>query len=197
MSAVQYFTACTLDGFIADENNSLDWLFEVPHSDDDRFWDEWFPGVGALVMGATTYEWMVERHGMTMSNEQWFEFYGDRPGWVFTHRELPFIPDVDLTFVEGDVRPVHAEVAAKVGDANIWLVGGGDLVGQFYDAGLLDEIIVGMTPVTLGKGAPLLPRRITSKNLAFRNAELIGQRLRIVLGVSPEADRMQNSIVDT
>jgi dihydrofolate reductase len=60
-------------------------------------------------------------------------------------------------------------------------------VGQFYDANLLDEIILGMTPVTLGKGAPLLPRRITSENLAFRKAELLGQRLRIVLDATPEA----------
>jgi len=42
-----------------------------------------------------------------------------------------------------------------------------------------------MTPVTLGKGAPLLPRRITSKNLAFRTAALIGQRVRIVVDVRP------------
>jgi len=40
-----------------------------------------------------------------------------------------------------------------------------------------------MTPVTLGGGAPLLPRRITSKELAFRSAELIGQRIRILLEV--------------
>src|SRR5262249_40082171 len=139
MSRVQYFTACTLDGFIADENNSLDWLFEVPHDGDDGYWDEWFPGVGGLVMGATTYEWMVERHGMAESNEQWREFYGDRPGWVFTHRELPLIPGVEVTLVAGDVRRVHSEIATKIGDANIWLVGGGDLVGQFYDANLLDE----------------------------------------------------------
>jgi dihydrofolate reductase len=181
--AVQYFTACTLDGFIADENNSLDWLFEAPHSDEETFWDDWFPGVGGLVMGATTYEWMVERHDMAESNAQWLEFYGQRPGWVFTHRELPRIPDVDVTFVQGDVREAYPKIAAKVGDANIWVLGGGDLVGQFYDAGLLDEIIVEMTPVTLGKGAQLLPRRITSKSLEFREAELIGQRLRIELAV--------------
>jgi len=77
------------------------------------------------------------------------------------------------------VRQVYAEITAKIGDTNLWLLGGGELVGQFYDANLLDEIILGMTPVTLGKGAPLLPRRITSENLAFRTAELIGQRLRI------------------
>ena len=190
MSKVQYFTACTLDGFIADENNSLDWLFEVPHDADDRYWDEWFPGVGGLVMGATTYEWMIERYGLgdsTDSTEQWHQFYGERPGWVFTHRNLPLIPDIDLAFVEGDVRQVYAEITAKIGDTNLWLLGGGELVGQFYDANVLDEIILGMTPVTLGKGAPLLPRRITSENLAFRKAELLGQRLRIVLDATPEA----------
>lgn len=183
MGKVQYFTACTLDGFIADENNSLDWLFEVPHDADDRYWDLWFPGVRGLVMGATTYEWMLERYGLADSTDRWHEFYGDRPGWVFTHRELPLIPGVDVTLVAGDVQQVYVEIAEKFGDANLWLLGGGDLVGQFFDAGLLDEIILGMTPVTLGKGAPLLPRRITSKNLAFRTAELIGQRVRIVIDV--------------
>jgi dihydrofolate reductase len=81
------------------------------------------------------------------------------------------------------VRPVHAAAEATFRDADLWLVGGGDLVGQFHDAGLLDEIIVGYTPVTLGQGAPLLPRRITSKNLAFRDARLLGQRLRVTLDV--------------
>jgi dihydrofolate reductase len=179
MSKVQYFTACTLDGFIADENNSLDWLYEVPHDEEDGYWDRWFPSVGGLVMGATTYEWMLEHGGP----DSWSRYYGERPGWIFTHRDLPGISDVDLTFVQGDVRPVYEEIAQRLSGANLWLVGGGDLVGQFHDAGLLDEIILGMTPVTLGRGAPLLPRRITSTQLAFQEAELIGQRIRIVLGV--------------
>jgi dihydrofolate reductase len=179
MTKVQYFTACTLDGYIADENNSLDWLFEVPHDEEDGFWDEWFPSVGGLVMGATTYEWMLEQGGP----DSWSRYYGERPGWIFTHRELPPIPDADIAFVRGDVRPVYEEAAKRLDGANLWLVGGGDLVGQFHDAGLLDEIILGLTPVTLGGGAPLLPRRITSKQLAFEDAELIGQRIRIVLSV--------------
>ena len=46
------------------------------------------------------------------------------------------------------------------GGKNVWLVGGGELVGQFYDHGLLDELIVTIASVTLGAGAPLLPRAI-------------------------------------
>jgi dihydrofolate reductase len=183
VTKVQYFTACTLDGFIADEHNSLDWLFEVPHDEDDGYWDGWFPSVGGLVMGGNTYDWMVERHHMARSADRWREFYGERPGWVFTHRDLPRIPEADVTFVQGDVRTVYEEIAGSLGDSNLWLLGGGDLVGQFHDAMLLDEIILGMAPVTLGRGAPLLPRRITSKNLSFQQAELIGQRIRITLNV--------------
>jgi dihydrofolate reductase len=183
MTKVQYFTACTLDGFIADENNSLEWLFEVPHEEEDRFWDDWFPAVGGLVFGATTYEWMVEHDQMLEKPEQFRAYYGDRPAWVFTHRDLPAIAGVELAFVDGEVRPVYEAISKRLDGANLWLVGGGDLVGQFHDAGLLDEIILGMAPVTLGRGAPLLPRRITSKQLSFRSAELIGQRIRIVLDV--------------
>ena len=51
------------------------------------------------------------------------------------------------------------------GDRNVWLVGGGELVGQFADSGLLDEVLVGIAPVTLGGGAPLLPRRLTAADL--------------------------------
>jgi dihydrofolate reductase len=182
MTEVHYFTACTVDGYIADAANSLGWLFEVPHDTDDAYWEEWFPDIGALVMGATTYEWMIEHEGIDQAPERWHQYYGERPGWVFTHRDLPRLPGVDITFAQGDVRPVYERIAPRVPEANIWVVGGA-LVGQFYDAGLLDKIVLGMAPVTLGAGAPLLPRRITSRNLAFSSAQLIGQRVRIVLVV--------------
>jgi dihydrofolate reductase len=78
---------------------------------------------------------------------------------------LPAIPGVDLRFREGDVTPVHREMTQAAGGKNIWLVGGGDLVRQFADRKLLDEILVGIAPVTLGSGAPLLPRRLTADDL--------------------------------
>jgi dihydrofolate reductase len=63
---------------------------------------------------------------------------------------------------------------AAARDRNVWLVGGGDLVGQFHDAGLLDEVIVQVASVTLGAGRPLLPRRITQPPLKLASARAIG-----------------------
>jgi dihydrofolate reductase len=45
---------------------------------------------------------------------------------------------------------------------NVWIVGGGDLAAQFHDAGLLDEVIVQVASVTLGRGKALFPRRVTN-----------------------------------
>ena len=184
MSQVVYFTACTLDGFIADEHHSLDWLFETPHGDDGSSWDDFIGAVGPMCMGRSTYEWMLQHHPeMRTGPERWREFYGDRPAWVFTHQpDLPVVVGADIRFVQGDVRPVYDEMRATR-DGDVWIIGGGDLVGQFDDAGLLDRVILGMCPVTLGAGAPLLPRRITSKRMRVTDVRLEGQQVRIVLDV--------------
>jgi dihydrofolate reductase len=185
---VQYFTATTLDGFIADDDNSLDWLFVVERDEDDPSWEEFIGGVGAMAMGATTYEWVLGHEPeMLEGPDRWRAYYADRPCWVFTHRELPRIPEIDLRFVQGDVRAAYDEMVAAVGRRaapNIWVVGGGDLVGQFDDAGLLDEIRLGVTPVTLGSGAPVLPRRITSERLRLRSVGRSGQLVNLVYDVS-------------
>jgi dihydrofolate reductase len=184
VTKTQYYTATTLDGFIADESNSLDWLFEVERGDSpgDEF-KEFFAGVGAMAMGATTYEWVWKHEGLDETPTKWLEFYGETPCWVFTHRELPAITYAPMSFVKGDVRPVHEEMTKAAGGKNIWLVGGGDLVGQFADHGLLDEILVGIAPVTLGAGAPLLPRRLTASHLELIDVGQLGQFARLVYRV--------------
>ena len=153
MTKVQYYTACTLDGFIADEHNSLDWLFEVPHGDNEGDWDEFISGVGALAMGATTYEWV--RDHLAERGEPWPYAV---PAFVFTHRDLARIEGADVRFAVGGVRGVHEEMVAAAGGRDLWVVGGGDLAAQFAEAGLLDEICVSIAPVTLGAGRPLFPR---------------------------------------
>jgi dihydrofolate reductase len=97
-----------------------------------------------------------------------------QPAWVFTHRTLPEVVGADIRFVHGDVRPVHAAMLAAAACRNVWLVGGGELVGQFHDAGLLDEILVQVGSVTLGTGQPLLPRRIVAPPLRLMAVRQVG-----------------------
>jgi dihydrofolate reductase len=164
--ATQYFTATSLDGYIADEKNSLDWLFEADSDGTgDTSFADFFAHVGAIAMGATTYMWVLEHERLVEEPAKWQTYYGDTPCWVFTHRDLPRVPGAAVTFVQGDVAPVHAKMAQAAGGKNIWLAGGGELVGQFADQGLLDEIFLTVAPATLGRGAPLLPRRLGTSNL--------------------------------
>ncbi len=170
--ATQYYTAATLDGFIATEDDSLEWLFGLGDVADTGI-AEFLRDVGALAMGASTYEWML-RHAVGPEAENPMPWPYPQPTWVFTSRQLPAVPGARLTFVRGDVRPVHAAMAEVAGGRNIWLVGGGELVGQFHDHGLLDEIIVTIGSVTLGAGKPLLPRMIVDPPLRLMSAKAIG-----------------------
>jgi dihydrofolate reductase len=185
MTKTQYFTATSVDGYIADADNSLDWLFEVPRDGGSGAGgsEAFFDAIGAMAMGATTYEWIFAHERLDEHPEKWREWYGSTPTWVFTHRELPPVPDADVRFVEGDVGPVHDEMVSAADGRNVWLVGGGELVGLFADAGLLDEIHLGVQPVFLGSGAPLLPRRLTSKRVRLESATQDGQQVRLVYSV--------------
>ncbi len=171
----QYYTATSLDGFIATEDNSVDWLFPLGDVNDTSY-PEFIAGVGALAMGSTTYEWML-RHAEEVAAETGSRWPYTQPAWVFSHRVLPPIEGANIRFVGGDVRPVHAEMRIAAGSKNIWVVGGGDLAGQFFDAGLLDELIVQVGSVTLGKGKPLFPRRMTNPSLRLVAVRQIGQGL--------------------
>jgi dihydrofolate reductase len=154
----QYYTASSLDGFIATEDDSLDWLFPLGDVNDTSY-PSFIQEVGALAMGSSTYEWML-RHVVRPGADKGAPWPYPQPTWVFTSRQLEPVQGAVIHFVRGDVRPVHDSMKLAASGKNVWIVGGGDLVGQFCDAGLLDEVIVQVGSVTLGKGKPLLPRRI-------------------------------------
>jgi dihydrofolate reductase len=154
MARTTYYTATTLDGFIADEHDSLDWLFVQDQDEAGPLnYDDFLRGIGAIAMGATTYEWVLAHNART--GDAWAY---DVPSWVFTHRDLAPVAD-SVTITSAPVPEVHAEMVAAAGGKDLWVVGGGDLAGQFADAGLLDEIITYVAPVTLGAGRPVFPRR--------------------------------------
>src|SRR5690606_24456931 len=100
----------SLNGFIADRNNSLDWLFPLGDIEETSYSD-FIREVGAIAMGSTTYEWVLEHHIRPDSDRPQPWPY-EQPTWVFTSRSLPPIVGADIRFVKGDVRPVHEKMAA-------------------------------------------------------------------------------------
>ncbi|MEJ5990491.1 dihydrofolate reductase family protein [Ramlibacter sp. PS3R-8] len=168
----QYYTASSLDGFIATPDDSLEWLFPLGDIADTSY-PQFIAQVGALAMGSATYEWMLQ-HVVKPGSAHGGKWPYELPAWVFSSRALPAVPGADIRFTKGDVRPVHEQMRAAANGKNVWLVGGGGLVGQFHDAGLLDEIIVQVGSVTLGAGKPLLPRTITSPPLKLLSVRQVG-----------------------
>jgi dihydrofolate reductase len=168
-----YYTAVSLDGFIAAPDHDLAWLLALDSDPAGPLGFEGFlPRVGAVVMGANTYQWVLAHDTGPWPYQV--------PTWVLTHRTFPARPDADVRCTAAPVRAVHAEAASAAGERDVWLVGGGELVGQFHDAGLLDEVILSVAPVTLGAGAPLLPRRIDLELLEVaRNRDFACTRHRV------------------
>lgn len=149
MARVQYYVAASIDGFIADPEENLAWLTSIEGGAEDTY-KQFIGTVGALAIGATTYEWMLEHAG------GWP--YEDQPAWVFTHRQLEPFEGADVRFVDGSPDQHIEAMREAAGERNVWLVGGGELASQFADAGLLDDLILTVAPAVLGAGISLFAR---------------------------------------
>ncbi|WP_438353024.1 dihydrofolate reductase family protein [Microbacterium sp. CJ88] len=176
MTRAIFYTATTLDGYLATEDDSLDWLFATPGGEGgDEGFQRFLDGIGVLVQGSSTYEWVVAHEDLVAHPEKWPAYYGERPTFVFSTRALPGVPGADVRVVAGEVRAHWEQIAQAAGTRDVWIVGGGDLAGQFADAGLLDEVRVSVAPATLGAGKPLLPRVLGSDRLRLVSVAQAGQ----------------------
>jgi dihydrofolate reductase len=164
-----YYCASSLDGYIAGADDSLDWLLDYegvfepeaaepePMSEGGGY-ERFYEGVGALVAGSVTYEWILD-HLDVAGGGEWP--YRGKPCWVLSSRELrlPEGEEVDVRIASAPVGELYGEMAAAAGDRVLWVVGGGGVASQFADEGLLDEVHVTVVPVVLGAGKPLFERR--------------------------------------
>jgi len=148
MTTYHFYTASSLDGFLADPDDGLGWLLS-------REFDETGPmnipdfqaRIGANVMGATTYEWLLAHGGV----DSWpYEV----PTFVFTHRELAAV-NGDVRFVSGAPADHREVIESAAAERDVWVLGGGALAAAFADDGMLDELTVTFAPVFLGSGRPL------------------------------------------
>jgi dihydrofolate reductase len=149
MGLTQYYVASSIDGFIADDNDGIDWLLQFGFETFQARYDEFMGGVGAIVLGSTTYEYLLGQ------DERWA--YGSIPVWVLTSRKLPSVPGADIRFHRGDVTMAHSAALEAAEGKNVWVMGGGNVAAQFANDGLLDELLLTIVPVVLGSGKRLLP----------------------------------------
>jgi len=168
-----YYVSASIDGFIAGPDDALDWLYEIDPADRDI--SHFASGMGAVAMGAATYQCVLRDSGLLEHPGRWQEAHRGRPVWVFTHRDLPKVPGADITFARGDVRPVHRDMVTAARGQNILIAGGGALAAAFADAGLLDQMFIGVVPVMLGGGKPVFTSRLTSAQLKLSTVEQVGQ----------------------
>lgn len=176
MTAYRYFTATTLDGFLADEHDSLDWLLSQPTGADSILpYDDFISDIGAVVVGRTTYQWVLD-HSETVDGAWVFA----QPSFVFTHRSLASTAE-NITSLSGSPAQHRASLEAAADGMDIWIVGGGDLAAEFARARMLDEIFVSIAPVTLGAGKPLLGGRFDLELQDHgTNGALLEARYRVV-----------------
>lgn len=176
-------TATSLSGCIADEEGSLAWLFAVDSvSQPDH--EALLSGVGVLVSGSTTYEWVLREEDLVAHPETWPAYDGARPYDVFTSRDLPVPAGADVRFVRGSVAEALPAIRAVAGQGDAgWSAAATG--GQLLDAGALDEVQLGVAPAALTGGAPVLPRRVGPDRLRLRSAERFDQFAHLTYDVLP------------
>jgi len=160
MSAVRYYCAMSLDGFIAESDDTLDWLrtyegtYDAVEAGNGGGYERFYEQVGALVMGSVTYEWILGEL------QDWP--YPGKPAWVLSSRQLPLPEgqDVDVRIVGAPVPELFDQMLVTAGDRDLWVVGGGNVASQFADHGVIDRVEVTVVPVVLGSGKPLFDRRL-------------------------------------
>lgn len=149
MRRVIYFVASSLDGFVARADGGIDWLF----SDQDYGYAEFLASIDTVLMGRKTYDVCL-----TFSEYP----YADLKNYVWT-RTQPTL--AHATSVNEPVGPFISRLREQPG-RDIWLVGGGELAGACFAAGVVDELRLFIHPILLGTGLPLaahLPREVPLK----------------------------------
>ena len=148
MRKIKLYIASSLDSFIADENGNIDWLF----SDADYGYTEFYNSIDTILVGRKTYE-------QSLTFEEYP--YKGKKVYVFTHnakekKKKNKKTTSDVEYIDKDIPEfVRSLIQQPFSNGDIWLLGGGEILSLFLNAELVDEIILSVHPIILGKGIPL------------------------------------------
>lgn len=157
MPKVVLFIATSLDGFIADAEGDINWLF----TDSDYGYADFFDGIEALVMGRKTYE-QVRGYG------DWP--YGSKPTYVLS-KSAPSGEHPHVEYVSAPVEDLVDDLRARC-QQDVWLVGGAGAVTSFRRHDLIDEYVLSIHPVLVGDGVALFESGLPSRELVLESSQL-------------------------
>ncbi|TFE00774.1 dihydrofolate reductase family protein [Jeotgalibacillus sp. R-1-5s-1] len=156
------YIAISLDGMIAKEDDSLEWL-EAAEGLGDNGYQAFYDSISSVVMGNRTY-----RKVMEMTDD--FP-YPDRPSYVLSRTQQE---DPNVTFTSGSLKTLLPELQKKH-NGDVWIVGGGELVKHCLEHQLIDEFQIAIIPVVLGSGIPLFPKGTAFTELKLTKVEQFNQ----------------------
>ena len=146
MRKVILYSAISIDGMIAKEDGSVDWLDELPNPDKlDYGYFDFYKKIDTTIMGNKTYQQVL---GFDVPFP-----YPDKENFVLT-RNSALQADENVQFISKDPVSFVHELKSKEG-ADIWLIGGGAINALFLNNNLVDELKLSIIPVVLGNGIPL------------------------------------------
>lgn len=148
------YIATSADGYIARRDGDVEWLNRRPR-DADYGMREFYGAVDTILLGRKTYDWALDYFRKIGKTEGLFDT--TRKHYAFSHRP-PESPAAGVEFVSEPVKAFAQRLRAAAGK-QIWMMGGGSLIGSFLDAGEIDEFDIHVIPVFIGEGIPLLEPR--------------------------------------
>jgi dihydrofolate reductase len=141
--------ATSADGYIAGPQGELEWLTSRPAPPGFYGINAFVKTIDTTIMGRKTYKAGLEL-GATFDPKS--------PTIVFSRGPKPAETPPGVEFVSEAVGPFVSRLRESRGK-NIWLMGGGELIGSFLDAQEIDQFVISVVPMFIGDGIPLIARR--------------------------------------
>ena len=160
------YIATSADGYIARPDGDVEWLNRRSRTGEDEM-KAFYRTIDTIVMGRKTYDWGIAYAKKTKMKGRLFD--PKVANYVFS-RKPPKKAVPEVQFVSEPVKKFTQRLRSTAGK-NIWLMGGGELIASFLDAGEIDEFDIHVIPTLIGKGIPLVAPRYRDVPLRLRSAK--------------------------
>lgn len=160
--SVFFYGCMTMDGYLADRNHNLDWLYQTGTTEETAY-ESFYQGMDITIMGKRTFQAIENAENIDA-------LYPTTRNYVLTHSEQ---------LSQKGFIPVNCDVTEFVKqfeqDKNIWIIGGSTVLSPLLDHDMVDCMIIQIAPVLLGNGIPLFSQKEVLKRFFLKEVKRYGQ----------------------